>query len=690
MIIGQYSPCYGFQSQDSLILDSLKVVNLENDDTLTKNTNTFALENFKIEQIGEEVFVKTEDFSGKGLAKLSVNGEEVLLSFENNKAKFEQDANFRGQLYFFKSNKSSSLVHIAKRKNGGLRLKKIPLWLSILPPLIAIALALIFKEVIISLFIGIWSGAFIAGGLRFESIYYFLDSIFSVVYKYIIAALADADHLSIIIFSLLIGGMVAIISKNGGMAGVVKALAKYARSARSSQFITWLLGVSIFFDDYANTLIVGNTMRSVTDKFKISREKLAYIVDSTAAPVSAIAFITTWIGAELSYIADATSGLEGFDASLTPYSIFISSLKYSFYPMLTLVFILIIIYLKKDYGPMHAAEMRARTTGQVSSANTSDEDEPNMEDLSPVKGAKLKWSNAVLPVLAVILVTLIGLVDTGMESLYYELVDLGKAPTSASWSNVWSSLAFLSEQKDPSFFMKMGKLIGSSNSYIALLWSSFAGLVLAIFLSVGRKVMNLHDTMHYMVMGFKTMLPALIILTLAWSLAIITSDELHTADYLTSILEGNVSPYAMPVIIFVLAAFIAFSTGSSWSTMAILYPIAIPTTWAIAQAQGMDANAANELLFNVISIVLAASVVGDHCSPISDTTILSSLASDCNHIDHVRTQLPYAITVGVVSILIGFIASLLGGGLLVCFTLFLASCIGLFFFVKLFGKDVPT
>jgi Na+/H+ antiporter NhaC len=195
--------------------------------------------------------------------------------------------------------------------------RRIPFWLSILPPVVAIALALIFKEVVVSLFAGVWTGAFIAGGLRVDSFYWFFESILSVVQRYVINALADTGHLSVIIFSLLIGGMVAIISKNGGMAGVVIS---------TSQFITWLLGVAIFFDDYANTLIVGNTMRSVTDKFKISREKLAYIVDSTAAPVSAVAFITTWIGAELGYIDSGLKMLDNFEFAVTPYAIFLSSL----------------------------------------------------------------------------------------------------------------------------------------------------------------------------------------------------------------------------------------------------------------------------------------------------------------------------------------------------------------------------
>ncbi len=428
-------------------------------------------------------------------------------------------------------------------------------------------------------------------------------------------------------------------------------------------------------------------MRSVTDKFKVSREKLAYIVDSTAAPVAAIAFITTWIGAELGYIEGAVQELENFDNSLSPYAIFVSSLKYSFYPILALCFILILIYTNRDFGPMYTAEVRARTTGQVSSAQTASEDEPNMEDLSPVKGAPLKWYNAAIPVLIVIFMTLFGLADTGMDAAYTALKDGGFSVASQTWGDIWPQMGNLSGNDNPGFFMKLGTLIGLSDSYTALLWASLSGLVAAILMTLSAKIMNLWNTIHTMTTGFKTMLPALIILTLAWSLAI-TTNELYTADFLTSSLKDSVSPYAMPSIVFVLAAAIAFSTGSSWSTMAILYPIAFPTTWAICQAQGIEAGISMEILLNVISTTLAASVLGDHCSPISDTTILSSLASDCNHIDHVRTQLPYALTVGAVSLVVGGLSTLLGGGWLICFLLLGVSLVLLFVVVLRFGRQV--
>ncbi|MEM9258567.1 MAG: Na+/H+ antiporter NhaC family protein, partial [Bacteroidota bacterium] len=474
----------------------------------------------------------------------------------------------------------------------------------------------------------------------------------------------------------LIGGMVAIISRNGGMAGVVDRMTKYAKTAKSAQFITWLLGVAIFFDDYANTLIVGNTMRSVTDRFRVSREKLAYIVDSTAAPVAAVAFITTWIGAELGYIGDGikdVSALEG----ITPYAIFLQSLKYSFYPVLTLAFILMLIMTKRDYSTMLRAEQRARRTGEVKARGAVEEVVEETEDLRLVGGAPLRARNAIIPVLVVILMTIIGLLDTGLSSVYG---DLPNPPTSDGWGATWGAM-------EGGFFGKLGTVIGAADSYVALLWASISGVVVAILLTVGQRIMNIGQTMGSLTSGFKAMFSAVMILTLAWALAI-TTEELHTADFLVDLLGDSLNPYFIPPIIFVLAALVSFSTGSSWSTMAILYPIAIPLTWAVAEGAGWEVGAAQGLLYNVISIVLAASVLGDHCSPISDTTILSSLASDCNHIDHVRTQLPYALTVGTVALVLGFLASVLGGGWALCLLLMLIGLAVLYGIVRWKGVVV--
>jgi len=645
------------------------------------------INNFRISQDNNAIILDLENKSNSGQGQISINGSDHNLTFVNGKSSIPAVHMKLNGLNFFKSSSNHRLVFVKQDENTqALSVKNIPLWLSILPPLLAIIIALIFKEVIIALFIGIWSGAFIAGGFSLASLGGLISSFFKVLTTYIVGALADPDHLSVILFSLLIGGMVALISKNGGMQGVVNSLSKYARSPRSAQFITWLMGIAIFFDDYANTLIVGNTMRSVTDKFKISREKLAYIVDSTAAPVSAIAFITTWIGAELGYIDDGIAKI-GLEMEVTPYAIFLSSLKYSFYPILTIIFILIIVYQKKDFGPMHKAEMRARTTGRVSSASKDNPDEPDMEDLTPVSGAKMKPLHAIIPVASVIIVTVLGLLITGFDSLRSALYALDNGNNYQAWGAIWSDMNLLGN-KDAGFVEKLGTIIGSSNSYVALLWSSLTGVILALIISTATKTMKLIDATHWMVTGFKTMLPALMILTLAWALAI-TTDQLHTADYISEALEGNISPVLLPAIIFIMAAFIAFSTGSSWSTMAILYPIAIPTAYAVCNAAGYPEAISYEILLAVISTVLAASVLGDHVSPISDTTILSSLASDCNHLDHVKTQMPYSLLVGFFSILGMTAAILLGGGFFICFFMFVLCILALFFIVKVIGKAVP-
>ncbi|MFK5856702.1 MAG: Na+/H+ antiporter NhaC family protein, partial [Bacteroidota bacterium] len=498
----------------------------------------------------------------------------------------------------------------------------MPLWLSILPPLIAILIALIIREVYMALFAGIWVGTAI--------IYYYKGSMILVaIFKgflaildtYIIESLNNSGHLSIILFSMIIAATVSLISKNGGMNGVVNRLSKYATSPRSGLFITWLLGIVIFFDDYANTLVVGNTMRPLTDKLRISREKLSYIIDSTAAPVASVAFVTTWIGAELSYIQD---GINTLNLDESAYGVFFNSLAYSFYPFFTLAFILILIWKKVDYGPMLKAEKQARQFGVLSIENNSiDKDISNdlMEEISVKKGVTPRSYNAVIPILVIILGTLTALLYTGWNQ---EL-----------WNN--NSLGF---------FEKLSDTIGNADSYIALLWASLASLFTALALTLSQRLLSLKEAIESIIQGFKTMLPAIMILTLAWSVALIT-EHMHTADFISGLLmDASVSPYLIPVITFIVAALVSFSTGSSWGTMAILYPLILPTGWLLAENSGLDYDTTLAIFHNIAAAVLTGSVLGDHCSPISDTTILSSLATSCPHIEHVRTQLPYALTTG--------------------------------------------
>ncbi len=559
----------------------------------------------------------------------------------------------------------------------------IPLWMSILPPLFAIFLALVFKEVIFSLVSGVFVGAAIMGFYA-EGFIGIFTGFFRIIDTYILNALNDSSHLSVIVFSVIIGGIVAVISKNGGMQGIVNRVSRFANSARNGQLATWGLGIVIFFDDYANTLVVGNTMRAVTDRLKISREKLAYIVDSTAAPVSAIAFVTTWIGAELGYISDGLNVINanGVEINEGVYSIFLSSLSYSFYPFLTLFFIFYIIYRGKDFGPMLKAERLARQGGVVNpEVNTGDLTE--MEDLKPVEGIKYRARNAVIPVAVIVLGTLVGLLFTGFETLGGNLAKIDGALKLDSWGDIWSNMSLM-DGNPTGFTKRLGTLIGASDSYVSLLWSSLSALLIAILLTVSHRIMNLKDSVETVVSGFKTMIPAILILILAWALASVT-DEMHTAQFLTGVIGDSIPPWVIPALTFVLAGFVAFSTGSSWSTMALVYPLILPAAWAICNSDAYQyANADSMAIFyNTVSAVLAGSVLGDHCSPISDTTILSSLASGSNHIDHVRTQIPYALTVGLVAVLIGTLLSGLGLHPMIALLLGLGSLIGI---VELFGK----
>ena len=521
----------------------------------------------------------------------------------------------------------------------------MPLWMSILPPLVAIVMALVIKEVISSLFVGILTGTFLMAYYGGASPAAALGGgILRVVDTYVVGSLFDADHVTIIVFTLLIGGMVRIITANGGMQGVVKWLSRKARGPRSGQLMTFLMDLCIFFDDYSNTLVVGNTMRPIADKLKVSREKLAYIVDSTSAPVVAVAFVTTWIGAELSYIQD---GIRAIGLETSAYSVFFRSLAYSFYPFLTLGFVLMIIFSGRDFGPMLTAERKARKASAMET------------EMMNGGGKPAHIIDALIPLAVLIVGTILGLIATGYDA------------------SVW--------QSEPGFFSKLSVTIGAANSYKALLWASVLSLLTAIVMTLLRGYLTFEKVMEAMVEGFKSMFNAVLILTMAWSIALVTKD-MHTAEFVSQLLvQWSLSPVLVPVLTFLLAALIGFSTGTSWGTMAILYPLILPASWLLCQEQGFSVEATMPLFYNVVASVLAGSVMGDHCSPISDTTIMSSLASSCNHMQHVRTQMPYALTVGGVAVLIGVLPTALG---LPSWMAFVVAFVVLGLIVRLIGKKV--
>ncbi len=522
----------------------------------------------------------------------------------------------------------------------------MPLWMSILPPLVAIMMAFISKEVLSSLFIGVFTGTFIMALFGGQAPATALGSgLLRTVDTYIVGSLTDQDHVLIIVFTLMIGGMVRIITTNGGMQGIIGWLSRKARGPRSGQLMTFFMDLCIFFDDYSNTLVVGNTMRPIADRLKVSREKLSYIIDSTSAPVAAVAFITTWIGAELSYIQDGIN-IIGLDSSA--YSVFINSLAYSFYPFLTLSFVLMIILSKRDFGSMLKAERKALSVATANSTTTHENE---------VKNHAI---DALIPLAVLILGTIGGLLATGYNASVWSHTELG-------------------------FFSKLSTTIGEANSYIALLWASLLSLLTSIIITLARGTIKLGKIMGEMVEGFKSMFNAVLILTMAWSIALVTKD-MHTAEFVSNLLlQWSLSPVLVPALTFILAALIGFSTGTSWGTMAILYPLILPASWLLCQQNGLTTDATMPLFYNVVASVMAGAVMGDHCSPISDTTIMSSLSSQCDHLQHVSTQMPYALTVGTTALLFGVLPSALG---LPSWVAFLIAFAVLGLIVRFVGKKV--
>jgi Na+/H+ antiporter NhaC len=531
-------------------------------------------------------------------------------------------------------------------KKGETTLNVIPGILSIIPPLLAIALALIFRQVVISLILGIYSGAFFIYG--FDPLTAFLR----LIDKFIITAVSDVSHTQIIVFTLLFGGVIGLISRSGGTTGIANSLSRLARTRKSGMIATWLSGLIIFFDDYANALVVGNLMRPITDKLKISREKLSFIVDATSAPVASIFIVSSWIGYEVGLIQD---GLSDIGSPLNAYSVFLDSIIFRFYPIAMLFFIFMLAITNRDFGSMLKAERRAVKEGKVSASSFSTSEFTDRSDLFGNED-KAKWYNGVVPILALVLITIFGLIFTGVDSL--------------------------NENGISDYSVR--NIISNSNSYLALLWGSFSACVVASLMILAQKLLTLRQTVDAWFAGIRSMLLAVLILTLAWSIGAVTN-EIQTADYIISLISDSIDPRFLPVIVFIVCGITSFATGTSWGTMAIMFPIVIPLSAAVTGMNGYSPDDTHLILIGVVSSVLAGAVWGDHCSPISDTTILSSMASGCDHIDHVRTQLTYAITVAFVTMLVGDILTAFGLSPYIALLLIAAVLVGI---IYLWGKRV--
>lgn len=457
---------------------------------------------------------------------------------------------------------------------------------SLVPPIIAIALALITKEVYSSLFVGV-----LVGGL-FYSTFNVEGAVLHIFNDGIVASLSDGWNVGILVFLVILGAMVCLMNKAGGSAAFGKFAGERIKSRVGAQLATVLLGMLIFIDDYFNCLTVGSVMRPVTDKHKISREKLAYLIDATAAPICIIAPISSWAAAVTGFV----EGEDGF-------ALFLKAIPFNFYALFTIFFVIAAIIMKVEFGPMKSKEDAILNL------------EKTAEEVSGKEG-KGKVIDLVFPIISLITCCVIGMIYTG------------------------------------GFFEGEGFITAFSNSdaSVGLMLGSFFALVITVVYYLLRRVMNLRECMDCLPEGFKAMVPAILILTLAWTLKGMT-DSLGAKEYVATMMENSASGLMsmLPAIIFVVAALLAFATGTSWGTFGILIPIVVNVF------SGSDYT----LMIISISACMAGAVCGDHCSPISDTTIMASAGAECVHVEHVSTQLPYAVLVAVVSfvvyILAGFI-----------------------------------
>lgn len=604
-------------------------------------------------------------------------------------------------------------------------------WLSLLPPIVAIVLAMATRRVIPSLLLGILaSAAVLEQGAIAPTIERF-------VALQLWPALVETSKLQVFAFTMLMGSMVAIVSRSGGMLGLVDTFAGLARTPRMAQFTGWLLGLFVFFDDYANTLLLGKTLQPLTDRLRVSREKLAYIVDSTAAPVAGLALVSTWVATEIAYIADGLAKVPG-GAELNAAELFIDSLPYRFYVWLALLLVPLLALMGRDFGPMLAAERRARR-GETDRSGAGGEATLPVDELEASPGVPTRWWNAVLPVGLTVAAVVAFLYRSGVDP---EVPD-------QTWRDIF----------------------GNADPFGSLVWGALVGVVGAMALILPQRILSWQETLDAAWIGATKMVPALTILWLAGALSAATGNDasgddeataaafaadvewgvwsvgeraettedrqagfvalqekgfdaarlwavarglgltdgqaaallplgtgptpavdpyphrayrLYTGEFLWGLIGERIAPAWLPTLVFILAALIAFSTGTSWGTMALLMPLAVPIALeATAGPNGIDPS--HVLVMGSIGGVLAGAIFGDHCSPISDTTVLSSQASGCDHVAHVNTQMPYALLGASVAIVFGTLPLGFGVPVWILWPLQIASLVAA---VRLLGKRV--
>ena len=462
---------------------------------------------------------------------------------------------------------------------------------ALLPPIIAIALALITKEVYSSLFIGIIVGGLLYAGGSFTGT---LEHIFT---EGMIAQLSDAYNVGILIFLVFLGIIVALMNKAGGSAAFGEWASKHIKTRVGAQLATIALGVLIFIDDYFNCLTVGSVMLPVTDRHNVSRAKLAYLIDATAAPVCIIAPISSWAAAVSGFAPEGTNGLV----------LFIRAIPYNYYALLTIVMMISLTVLKIDYGPMARHEANAKNGDLFTVASSA-----VAEDDKVIGNGKV--IDLVLPIIVLIAACVVGMIYTG---------------------GFFDGETFVNS-------------FANSDASVGLVLGSFAALIVTVIFYVARKVLDFKSCMSCLTEGFKAMVPAIMILTLAWTLKGMT-DSLGAAEYVAAVVESTAGGLLkfLPAIIFVIATALAFATGTSWGTFGILIPITLNV---------FPLESGNPLSIICVSACMAGAGCGDHCSPISDTTIMSSAGARCDHIAHVSTQMPYALTCAAISFITYIVA----------------------------------
>ena len=524
-------------------------------------------------------------------------------------------------------------------------------WLSLLPPIVAIALAIATRRVVLSLILGILAGALVTrhGHLG--------QAIHDTWEIHLWNTLTDPGKLRVFSFTLLMGATIGVISRSGGMHGMIDVVTPLARSRRRGQVTAWLLGHLIFFDDYANTLLLGNTLRPLFDRLRISREKLAYLVDSTSAPVAGLALVSTWIAVEIEFIADGIKNL-GPGTQLEAFDLFIASIPYRFYVVMALVLVALISFSGRDFGAMFTAERRRwrATDEEIAQLLNTGRELP--------AARPHRWFNAVIPIVVILAVVIWLILSTGRAASIAEA-----GPDALRDTLSWEQIR---------------QIVGKGDSSLALQYGALSGLLVAGGLALFQKLLNFEQVTAAAAHGSRLVIPALLILWTASSLSRMTGRDaydgredpapyafadhrLYTGDYLQQVIVGDdasvaeaaaskssrVPPWLLPTVVFSLSAAVAFCTGTSWGTMGILMPMVVTLSYAIVVAGGDTAGSVNPAFLCCIGGVLAGSVFGDHCSPLSDTTVLSSQSSGCDHIAHVWTQMPYAVVVAAVNIVLG-------------------------------------